>query len=245
METVTAEMDELKKQEIINSSLPFIRYTAYRLSRRLPPPLSVSDLVSVGVVGLLDALTRYTEGRVKMKTFLEYRIRGAMLDELRAQDWVPRSMKSRIQRAEKARRALEQQLGREPSDQEVAARIGLNIDEYYRLLQSARNSLVFSFEDFRAATEVEGDLDVTECIKDPRARSPLEILEAVSDKEALARLIDHLPEREKLVLSLYYWEELTMKEIGGVLGLSEGRICQIHNETLARLKAEMQTMLVC
>jgi len=230
---------EQQKEQIINDSLPFIKYTAYRLAQRLPPQLSVQDLISVGIVGLLDALQRYTEGRVKLNTFVEHRIKGAMLDELRSHDWVPRSLKTKIAQIRKAHRDLELDLGRMPREDEIAERLSISLDEYFRTIQSASNAVVFSFEDFRDRTYEESDMDVTECIPDPDMKTPLEILEDNSAKEALAHVIERLPEKEKLVLSLYYWEELTMKEIGKVMSLTEGRVCQLHNQALIRLKAQM------
>jgi RNA polymerase sigma factor FliA len=239
MQTMTVEMSEQEKEKIINDCLPFIKYTAYRLTHRLPPQLSVQDLISVGIMGLLDALQRYTEGRVKLNTFVEYRIRGAMLDELRSHDWVPRSLKTKIGQIQQAHRELERDLGRMPSEEEIAERLSISLDEYFRTVQSASNSVVFSFEDFRDRKQDESDMDVTECIPDRSMKNPLEQLEENSTKEALARLIGRLPDKEKLLLSLYYWEELTMKEIGRVMSLTEGRICQLHNQALIRLKAQM------
>ncbi|HYA86111.1 MAG TPA: FliA/WhiG family RNA polymerase sigma factor [Nitrospirota bacterium] len=234
-----AEMTEAEKEKIIKDSLPFIKYTAYRLAHRLPPQLAVNDLISVGIVGLLDALQRYTAGRVKLNTFVEYRIKGAMLDELRSHDWVPRSLKTKIGQIRKAHRELEQDLGRMPYEEEIAARLEITTEEYYQTVQNASNAVVFSFEDFRDKTHEESDMDVMECIPDPDAKNPLELLEESNSKEALAHLIERLPEKEKLILSLYYWEEMTMKEIGKVLHITEGRVCQLHNQALIRLKAEI------
>jgi RNA polymerase sigma factor for flagellar operon FliA len=232
-------LTEQEKEKIINDSLPFIKYTAYRLAQRLPPQLSVEDLISVGIIGLLDALQRYTEGRVKLSTFTEYRIKGAMLDELRSQDWVPRSLKTKIGQIKKAHHQLEKELGRPPSEEEIAANLSITLDEYFRTLQSASNAVVFSFEDFKDRMYDDSDMDVTESIPDPNAKNPLELLVENSTKEALALLIEHLPEKEKLLLSLYYWEELTMKEIGKIMNLTEGRVCQLHSQALIRLKARI------
>jgi len=239
MQTYKKEPTEQAKEKIINDSLPFIKYTAYRLAHRLPPQLSVEDLISVGIMGLLDALQRYTEGRVKLKTFAEYRIKGAMLDELRAHDWVPRSLKTKIVQIKKAHHELERELGRMPSEEEVARRLKVSLDEYYSTLQSASNAVVFSFEDFRDRMFEESDMDVTECIPDPDTKDPLELLEESNTRDALAQLIDRLPQKEKLLLSLYYWDELTMKEIGRVMNLTEGRVCQLHSQAIIRLKAQM------
>jgi RNA polymerase sigma factor for flagellar operon FliA len=239
MQAYKVELTEQEKEKIIGDSLPFIKYTAYRLAHRLPPQLSVEDLISVGIMGLLDALQRYTEGRLKLNTFTEYRIRGAMLDELRAQDWVPRSLKKKISDIKRAHQQLEQDLGRVPNEEEVAKNLDLSLDEYYKILQSASNAVVFSFEDFKDQTNDESYLDVMECIPDADAKNPLDLLEEHSSREELALLIKRLPEKEKLLLSLYYWEELTMKEIGKVMNLTEGRVCQLHTQAVIRLKSMM------
>jgi RNA polymerase sigma factor for flagellar operon FliA len=236
-------MSEQEKERIINDSLPFIKYTAYRLAQRIPPQLSVSDLISVGITGLLDALQRYTEGRVKLNTFVEYRIKGAILDELRTHDWVPRSIKTKIGQIRKAHRELEKDLGRIPNEEEIAGRLSISLDEYYRTIQNASNAVVFSIEEFRDRMHAESDMDVMECIPDPDMKTPLELLEQNSAMEELAGVIEQLPDRERLILSLYYWEELTLKEIGKILGLTEGRICQLHNQALVRLKALMGSLV--
>jgi RNA polymerase sigma factor for flagellar operon FliA len=233
------ELSEDEKERLINDSLPFIKYTAYRLAHRLPPQLSVEDLISVGIMGLLESLQRFTEGRVKFKTFAEYRIKGAMLDELRSHDWVPRSLKAKIGQIKMAHRQLEKDLGRSPNEEEVAESLNITLDEYYRTLQSASNAVVFSFEDFRDTMNEDNDMDVMECIADPDTKNPLELLEESSTRQALAELIVRLPERDKLLLSLYYWEELTMKEIAKVMNLTEGRVCQLHTQAVIRLKAQM------
>lgn len=232
------QMTEEEKEKIINDSLPFIKYTAYRLSRRLPPQLSVNDLISAGIVGLLDALGRFEEGRVKLSTFVEHRIRGAMLDELRAQDWVPRSTKKKLDAIRRAHKELEQVLGRQPEAEDIAAKLRITLDEYHRTLQDAHNAVFLSIEDFTEPGDEPG-LDVAEITADPGAKSPLDIVEDKDTKEALARLISELPEKERIVLTLYYWEELTMKEIGAVLGITEGRVCQLHAQAVIRLKAGM------
>lgn len=241
MKTCRSELTEEQKEQIINDSLPFIKYTAYRLSRRLPPQLSTNDLISAGIVGLLDALRRYEEGRVKLSTFVEHRIRGAMLDELRAQSWMPRSTKKKVDSIRKARQLMEQELCRPPEDWEVAKRLDLSLDQYHKTLQDAHNAVTFSFEDFTSHGDDDGELDVRACIPDPDAKSPLDILEENSDRDRLAALIGVLPEKGRVVLSLYYWGGLTMKGIGKVLGVTEGRVCQLHNQALVRLKARLNT----
>ena len=199
----------------------------------------MNDLVSIGVMGLLDALQRYAEGRVKIKTFVEYRIKGAMLDELRSHDGMSRSLKNKINQIKNAHRKLEKELGRLPDEEEVAKSLNMTLDNYYRTLQIASNAVVFSFEDFKGKMKEENEIDIMECIPDPTMKTPLELMEENSAKRELAHRINDLPEKEKLILSLYYWEELTMKEIGRVMNLTEGRVCQLHSQALVRLKAQM------
>ncbi len=234
-------MSEEDKERIIKDFLPFIKYTAYRMSWRLPPQLTVDDLISVGVMGLLDALKRYNEGMGKINTFVEFRIKGAMLDELRSAGWIPKSMEKKINAIKKAHARLEKELGRLPEDEEIADALKITLDEYYKILQNARSAVAMRLEDFGDKMHDDNDgLDVMESIPAPDAKTPLMIYEENYRKEALARSIAALPENEKLILSLYYWEEMTMKEIGKVLNLTEGRVSQLHNQALIRLKTKVE-----
>lgn len=235
--TVVSDED---RERIIKDFLPFIKYTALRLSWRLPPHLTTDDLISVGIMGLLDALNRYREEEARLNTFVEYRIKGAMLDELRSHDCIPRSMKNKINSIKRAHLELEKTLGRLPEAEEVAETLEITLDEYYRILQNARNAVAFRFDDFGERVHDEGGMDITECIPDPDAKTPLDIYEENDKRKMLAQLISELPEKEKLILSLYYWEEMTMKEIGRVLKLTEGRVCQLHAQALMRLKAKIE-----
>ncbi len=227
---------EEDKEKIIRDFLPFVKYTANRLAWRLPPQLTVDDLISTGLMGLLDALEKF-DGRVKLKTYAEFRIKGSMLDELRAMDWVPRSTKKKISEIRNAHSTLERELGREPDDEEVAELLEIGLDEYYGTLQDASGAVSLRFEDFEKNSG-EG-LNIMECIADEREKSPLALIEEADQKKVLARFITQLPEKEKLLLSLYYWDELTMKEIGKVMNLTEGRVCQLHTQALIRLKAKV------
>jgi RNA polymerase sigma factor for flagellar operon FliA len=187
-------------------------------------------------VGLLDALSRYREDKGKIKTFLEYRIKGAMLDELRAHDWISKSMKKKIASVEKAFLELEREKGRLPEAEEIAEKLNMSLDEYYKVLQGAHSGIMLRFEEFNWKMGSESSFDLEESIPDPNMKTPLELYEDNKKKELFADLIDKLPEKEKVILSLYYWEEMTMKEIGKVLNLTEGRICQLHNQALIRLR---------
>lgn len=236
------ELGEEEKEQIVHDFLPFIRYNAYRLAWRLPPQLAVEDLISVGVMGLLDALGRYRRDGAKISTFVEYRIKGAMLDELRSHEWIPKSMKKKIALIEKAHRELEQENGRLPEAKEIAKKLNIKLAEYNKILQYAHAGITLRFEDFSKNINEESSMDLIGNIPDPHMKSPMEIYEDNKKKELLASLIDRLPEREKMVLSLYYWDEMTMKEIGKVLNLTEGRICQLHNQALIRLKAALGSL---
>lgn len=235
-----SEIKEEKKEEIIKEFLPFIKYTAYRLSWKLPAHVTIDDLISVGLMGLMDALERFEPGKVKLKTYAELRIKGAMIDELRATAWIPRSMRKKIDEINNARMKLEKKYGRMPDDTEVAKSMKMPLNDYFKILQYATTSNPLRLEDFKNNKFSDSELNISECIADPKAKSPLSILEENDNKEKLAELIETLPKKEKLVLSLYYWEELTMQEIGKVLNITESRVCQIHSQALIKLKAKLK-----
>ncbi len=236
------KIKEEKKEEIIKEFLPYIKYTAYRLSWKLPPHITIDDLISVGLMGLMDAVSRFEPGRVKLKTYAELRIKGAMIDELRATAWVPRSMRKKISIINDARSALERTNGRKPDDIEVAKSLNMPLNEYYKTLQYATSSSLLRLEDFKNNKYSNADLSITDCIADPKAKSPLSILEEKDMNGHIADLIDTLPEKEKIVLSLYYYEELTMQEIGKVLNITESRVCQIHSQSIGKLKTKFEKL---
>ncbi|GBE41688.1 RNA polymerase sigma factor FliA [bacterium BMS3Bbin09] len=229
---------EEKKEEIINEFLPYIKFTAYRLSWKLPAHISSEDLISVGLMGLMDAVSRYEPGRVKLKTYAELRIKGSMIDELRATAWIPRSMRTKIKVINQARENLEREHGRVPDHIEVAKSLKMPLDVYHKTLQYATSSISLSLEDFKSKKHSDGSMNITECIADPKADNPLELLEDTEMRDSVATLIDTLPSKEKMVLSLYYWEELTMHEIGKLLKITESRVCQIHSQALKKLKTK-------
>jgi RNA polymerase sigma factor FliA len=234
--TYAEALDDDQKEQVIRDFLPFIRYSARRLSWRLPPGLSEDDLVSSGVVGLLDAMQRFREGTVKLKTYAEHRIRGAMLDELRAADMLPRNVRDRVNAMKSAHGKLEHVLGRLPDEEEVAAALGIPLPEYHKILRESGAGLHLRFEDFGARGS-DGRDGLLENLPDEDGRDPLTLLEGANLKQLLAQVIEEIPEKERLVLSLYYWDELTMKEIGKVLGLTEGRVSQLHGQAILRCKS--------
>jgi RNA polymerase sigma factor for flagellar operon FliA len=195
----------------------------------------MDDLVQAGMIGLLEASRNYDASQgASFETYAGIRIRGAMLDEIRKGDWAPRSLHRKVREIAKAVAAIEAETGKDAIDAEVAQRIGLSLDEYHRTLQDATGYRVFSFEELPA-----GEESMTETIGD-RIRTPSEEVEDDLFRTALASAIDNLPERERLVMSLYYREELNLRETGAVLGVSESRVCQIHAQALVRLKARME-----
>lgn len=229
-------LGEDEKERIIKEFLPFVKYTAQRMQWRLPPQLTVDDLISVGLMGLLDAIEKFEPGRVKLKTYAEKRIKGAMLDELRSADWLPRSAKKRVDDLKGTHSRLQAELGREPEDDEVADALGITLEDFYATMQEARGAMAVRFEDFSENNE---GINIMETISDPEAKDPLGTLLVSDMKQRIAEQIGVLPEKERLVLSLYYWDELTMKEIGQVLELTESRVCQLHSKALLKLKVAM------
>lgn len=239
------KINEEEKERIIKEFLPYIKYTAYRLSWKLPHHITIDDLISVGLIGLMNAVDRFEPGRVKLKTYAELRIRGAMIDELRAAAWVPRSMKEKIVKIQMARTQFEINHGRLPDDLELSKMLKMTLDEYSGISRYENRSNPVRLEEFRNGKYADSDLNITECIADPKAKSPLKILEEKYEREELTKLIDTLPESKKTVLSLYYFEELTMKEIGKVLNVSESRVCQIHGEAICCLKNRLAQSYNC
>jgi RNA polymerase sigma factor for flagellar operon FliA len=236
------KITEETKEGIIKEFLPYIKYTAYRLSWKLPPHITTDDLISVGLMGLMDAVDRFEPGKVKLKTYAELRIKGAMIDELRATAWIPRSMRKKIEEINNARTRLGKKIGRMPDDAEVAKSMKMPLDEYFKILRFATVANPIRLEDFRNNKYADSNLNITECIADPKAKSPLSILEEKDNQEKLGELMETLPEKEKLVLALYYWEELTMQEIGKVLSITESRVCQLHSQAVVKLKSKLKQL---
>src|SRR5690606_21398105 len=207
-----------------------VKRIAYHLAGRLPPSVEVDDLIQAGMIGLLEAATHYSADRgASFETYAGIRIRGAMIDALRKLDWAPRSVHRRAREAASAIRSIEEREGREARDAEVAAAMGVPLDEYNRILQDAAVCHVASLEDSTGATEVAD-----------HSTDPDQEAEQGALRSAMATAIGNLPERERLVMSLYYDEELNLKEIGAVLGVSESRACQIHGQALVRLRARLR-----
>jgi RNA polymerase sigma factor for flagellar operon FliA len=238
------KFSESEKEAIIKDLMPFIKYTAYRYQWRVPPQLTVDDLISVGVIGLLDAIEKFDPSKkVKLKTYAEFRIKGSMLDEIRANDWAPKTLRKKFNDIKAAYGEIERREGRPATEEEVAEKLGMTTDELFDALNKANNSVMLSIEEFEdmKANSNGGGYDIHEYLADPEAESPLDEAEKKDCQAYLASIINELPEKERLVLSLYYYEELTFKEIGLIMDLTESRICQLHSQALMKLKGKVSS----
>lgn len=226
----------LDKASLVESYAPLVKRIACHLLARLPASVQLDDIVQNGMIGLLDAIDRFEDGMgAQFETYAVQRIRGAMLDGLRESDWLPRSLRRDMRRIEAAMHALEHQHGRPPSESEIAEAMEIPLADYQRMLQDARGHQLVYIEDFRSE---EGE-DFFEHYQAEDSADPLALLEDATMRSALIDAIDNLPEREKQVMGLYYEHELNLREIGEVLGVSESRVCQLHSQCVARLRARM------
>ncbi|MDQ7988989.1 MAG: RNA polymerase sigma factor FliA [Candidatus Dactylopiibacterium sp.] len=226
----------LDKNQLITRYAPLVKRIAYHLMAKLPASVQVDDIIQNGMMGLLDAIGRYEEGLgAQFETYAVQRIRGAMLDGLRENDWLPRSLRREMRRIEVAVHTLEQQNGRQPTERELADQLGMDLGEYQRMLQEARGYQLVYFEDFN---EEEDDNYLDRHIVGAGA-DPLALLEDFDMRQVLVQAIDDLPEREKMVMGLYYEEDMNLREIGEVLGVSESRVCQLHSQAIARLRSRI------
>ncbi|MCP5181196.1 MAG: RNA polymerase sigma factor FliA [Pseudomonadales bacterium] len=219
-------------QRIIQEHQPLVRRIAHRLMARLPDSVQVDDLLQAGMIGLLEAAAKYDGSMgASFETYAGIRIRGAMLDEVRRGDWVPRSVHRNARAISEATRRIEAETGREAHGTEVADAMGIDLEAFHRMLSDSRGARLFSLEEL---TDVDPDL-----VQAPSANEVEGLHLQHTFQRELAQAIDSLPEREKLVLSLYYDEELNLKEIGAVLGVSESRVCQIMGQATTRLRARV------
>ncbi|MBF0175610.1 MAG: FliA/WhiG family RNA polymerase sigma factor [Magnetococcales bacterium] len=233
----------LSREKIIMKYAPIVKYVAGRISMRLPQSVDVDDLYQVGILGLIDAVAKFDPERgIKFQTYAEFRVRGAILDELRSMDWVPRGVRHAATQIQDIYLKLESQLGRPPEDDEVARHLGISLDDYFVQLDSVRSLSVISFEDLRPNLD-DDEWDVLDILADPSQVDPVEALGLQQVREVLSQAVASLPEKERLVITLYYFEELTMSEIGAVLGLTESRISQLHSKAALRMRARVRKVL--
>jgi len=235
------KISENEKEEIIGQFLPRVKYYASRYAFYRTPELSVEDLVSAGIIGLLEAIERYDPSfNASLSTFADFRIRGAIIDEVRSMQWVSKDARKKLDDARHAYSALEKELNRSAGDEEVAEKLNISLDELYKTLSTANTMRMINLEDL-GMTNNEGEaLDILECISDKAGKDIIDELNLKELRATLGSAIDGLPEKERLVMTLYYYEELTMKEIGKVLDISESRVCQLHGKALLKLRSVME-----
>lgn len=237
---ITAE----NREEVIIRYSPMIKYVANRIAMRLPPHIEVDDLISVGVLGLMDAISKYDSSRgAKFKTYAEFRVRGAILDELRAMDWVPRSIRQKASSVDKVVQSLQVKLSRSPEDQEVAKEMGISLEQFHITLNETKSIPIFSLDDLGIAKDSGEQQSLLDCLAGKADADPQTQIRLTELKEIIAKAIDTLPEKERLMVSLYYYEELTMKEIGAVLEITESRVSQIHSKAVYRLRTKLKAII--
>ncbi len=232
-----------QKDQLIMEYAPLIKFIAQKIAMRLPSNIELDDLISSGVIGLMDAMDKYDPSRDnKFKTYAEFRIRGSILDELRAQDWVPRSIRDKAKYLDRTIVKLETELGRSPTDEEVAEKMGLTLDGFYSLVSEVKPVSVLSIDEQSTYSSVDKKslLDLLDSCK---LNNPLSQLNLKSVKSIVTTSIEELPERQRLVLSLYYYEDLNLKEIGQILRVTESRVSQLHAQAITRLRAKLQSQV--
>ena len=237
---IEADSGSATRDELILKHMPMVRYLVSRISPQLPPHLDQQDLMSAAVVGLINAADRFDPGRgVLFKTFAEQHIRGTIIDELRSYDVLSRTMRDKYKKLTRLMVSLEHQLGRNPTSEEVAHSLGIGMDEYYSLLDDVHVFSFISLDD--SWDDDEGNsLCLTDVLCESNAKSPQQQVMMMQLTEALGRAVDSLPEKDRLVVTLYYNEDLNLKEIGEILGLTESRISQILSQAMARLRSKMK-----
>ena len=218
---------------------PLVRRLAHQMIAKLPANVEIDDLIQVGMIGLSDALTRFDVGQgVQFETFATQRIRGAMLDELRGNDWMSRGDRRHQRTIEGAVHRLEQKLGRAPTEGEIAAELGMKLAEYQELLGKVRGTQLLYLEDMSGD---EGDEDFLDRHVADTEANPLARLSDRKMREALVAAIENLPEREKQLMGMYYEQDMNLREIGAVMGVTESRVCQLHSQAVARLRAKLKS----
>jgi RNA polymerase sigma factor FliA len=234
--------DKALRDRLILTYAPLVKYVAGRLGSGLPAHVEEEDLVSYGLLGLIGAIERFDPDRdIKFETYAIARIKGAIIDELRSLDWVPRSVRARAREIERVHGKLEHRLHRAPTDEEMARELELTVDEFQEWLVRISNSTVVALDELWSVSDASGDqVSLLDTLHDPDAPDPQQLLDASELKDRLADAISALPEREKLVIALYYYENLTLREIGEVLGVTESRVSQLHTKAVLRLKSRLQ-----
>ncbi|WP_370262939.1 RNA polymerase sigma factor FliA [Limnobacter sp.] len=229
----------LDKSQQVDQYIPLVRRLAHHLIAKLPASVQIDDLIQAGLIGLMDAISRFEEGQgAQFETYASQRIRGAMLDELRQADWMPRGVRQAQRKIENATLKAEQKLGRSATETEIAAAMGVSLDEYQTMLFESRGAQLVFYDDYAEDGDGEGYLD-RQMDGDEEA-NPLEMLGDQRFRQTLIRAIEELPEREKMLMGLYYEQELNFREIAAVLGVTESRVCQLHTQAVSRLRTKLR-----
>ena len=233
--------DERARERLVVAYSPLVKYVAGRMGSGLPSHVEEADLISYGLFGLINAIERFElEREIKFETYAITRIRGAIIDEPRSQDWVPRSVRSKARNIERAHQKLENRLQRAPTDEEMAAELDMSVDDFQESLLQISNSSIVALDEMWSTGDSSGDqVSLLDTIADDHAADPAAALDRVDLRDRVADAIARLPEREKLVVALYYYENLTLREIGEVLGVTESRVSQLHTKAVLRLRARM------
>jgi len=237
--SVYGKTKESEKERVIEEYLPVIKHLAYKITKGFDDETTTEDLISAGIMGLLEAFEKYDPKRgAQLKTYAYLRIRGAMIDELRAKDWFSRHTRTKAKKIEETIRRLENRLGRHPFDEEIADELNLDMDDYLTLIKDYKNLSIISIEDIYESVGEDRE-KIMRYVMD-EGQSPEDFAEFKDIESLLAKEIDRLPEKQKLVLSLYYYEDLNLKEIAAVLDITEARVCQIHSQALLNLRATIK-----
>jgi RNA polymerase sigma factor for flagellar operon FliA len=237
------DADEQARERLVLAYSPLVKFVAGRMSSGLPAHIEEADLISYGLLGLIGAIERFDLSReIKFETFAVARIKGSIIDELRSLDWVPRSVRAKAREIENMHSKLERELGRVPTDDEVAGALGVSNDDFQDSLMQISNSSIVALDELWTVSDASGDqVSLLDTMSDPNAVDPARELGVSELKDRLAHAISRLPEREKLVVALYYYENLTLREIGEVLGVTESRVSQLHTKAVLRLKSRLQS----
>lgn len=242
-QTLDQVSEAQNRENLIEEYIPLVKYLAHRISIKLPNHVEIDDLVNSGIIGLIDAIEKFDPSRgIKFKTYAEFRIRGAIFDGLRSLDWVPRSVRKQKKMVEQSYAQLEQQLGRHATDEELSQNLGVNLEEFYKILDNLKGVNLGKFVEL-SNNDNQNNMDGESAIAfipDRSTEDPFHHFQKHELTEILADAIRNLPDKERYVVSLYYFDELTMKEIGTVLNITESRVSQLHTKSMLRLRDSLR-----
>jgi RNA polymerase sigma factor for flagellar operon FliA len=233
--------DERARERLVVAYSPLVKYVAGRIGSGLPGHVEEADLISYGLGGLISAIERFDPGRdIRFETYAIARIRGAIIDELRTLDWVPRSIRARAREFERVNTRLEARLHRAPTDEEMASALEISVEELQETLLAISNSTIVALDELWTVSDSSGDqVSLLDTLPDDDAEDPQALVERSSFRDRVADAIVALPEREKMVIALYYYENLTLREIGEILGVTESRVSQLHTKAVLRLRSKL------